>query len=78
MLSESSLANCGSMLDRFFAHEGRLAEHVFIAGRFEDVHITSMSRATFVELAGSSSPLTKCTVDGWRTVEERGADALAG
>lgn len=67
MLSDSSLAACGSMLDRFFEHEGRLAAHVFIKGRYEDVHITSMTRDTFAALTTVDHPLAECSELPWRT-----------
>lgn len=67
MLSDSSMAECGSMLDRFFDLEGRLAGHVFIKGRYEDIHITSMTRETFARLTTVDHPLADCSEQPWRT-----------
>lgn len=67
MLSDSSLAECGSMLDRFFDLEGRLVEHVFIKGRHEDVHITAMTRERFAQLTTLGLPLADCSDIPWRT-----------
>jgi RimJ/RimL family protein N-acetyltransferase len=70
MLSDSSMAACGSMLDHFFDLEGRLSRHVFIQGRYEDIHITSMTRETFVELTTIDHPLAACSESPWRLASD--------
>jgi RimJ/RimL family protein N-acetyltransferase len=66
MLSDSSMAQCGSMLDRLFEVEGRLTGHVFIKGGYEDVHITSMTRERFAHLTTLAQPLAECSMSPWR------------
>jgi RimJ/RimL family protein N-acetyltransferase len=70
MLSDSSMAEIGSMLDGFFKLEGRLSDHVFLNGRLESVHITSIGRDAFAALTTSKLPLVRCSSGPWRLAQQ--------
>lgn len=44
---EYNLRTFGSVTERFFRREGRLADHVFLDGRYWDVHVLATDRATW-------------------------------
>jgi hypothetical protein len=43
-VAEPNLARFRSGVDRFFAREGTLTEHVFLDGRYWDVHVLAITR----------------------------------
>lgn len=49
--SETSYAAFGSGLGRFFAEEGRLRQHAYFDGRYQDLRILAVYRETWAALA---------------------------
>jgi len=62
--SETSYAFIKSGLGRFFSEEGRLREHSFWNGRYTDLLILAVYRATWVEHAGMLERLCDGTPHG--------------
>jgi RimJ/RimL family protein N-acetyltransferase len=44
---EYNLRTFGSVTERYFRREGRLTDHVFLDGRYWDVHVLATDRATW-------------------------------